>query len=123
MNVSGENAKLWINERTRADGSTWNDYSIGVSKKKEDGTYTSKYMKVRFAKSVNVPQGLPNGVSVDYNGFLTVDEYTDRDGNEVKNLMAMITEASFDYSEPREERYTDEEVSRFGSIDDVDVPF
>lgn len=123
MDVKGEDVRLWVNEHKKQDGETWYDYSVGVSKKDQDGSYTTTYLKVRFVRAVHIPENLPNGVNMDFEGFLSVDKYTDRNGVEVKKPFIMVTKADFDIMpEPAAERYTDEEVSRFGSTED-DVPF
>lgn len=121
MNVTDENARLWISERKRTDGSAWQDYSVSISKKTESGDYVNTYIKVRFAKSVEVPEGLQNGVKMDYEGFVTVDTYTDKDGKEIKRPMVMITSASFDI--PKAIIHVPvEEIAGFQAAED-DIPF
>lgn len=124
MNITGEDTRLWVNERQRADGSKWFDYSVGISKKTEDGHYVNTYMKVRFAKSVNIPTDLPNGTKMDYEGFITVDSYTDKEGNEVKRPMAMITKADFyiEGQRPKTVEYSEDQIAGFSAAEE-DVPF
>lgn len=122
MDVKGENTRVWVNERQRRDGGKWFDYSIGVSKKKEDDSYATVYMKVRFTKDVVLPEPVPNGIKMDYSGFLSVDEYTDKDGNAVKRPMVVINRAQFDTALPDRSKYADEKADSFTAAED-DIPF
>lgn len=123
MNVSGEDTRVWVNEHQRQDGTKWLDYSLGISKKTENGDYVNAYMKVRFAKSVKVPEALQNGTKMDYEGFITVDSYTDKDGKEVRRPMVMITKASFEtepqYNPPQ---VSEEQIAGFSAAEE-DIPF
>lgn len=123
MNVSGEDTRVWVNEHQRQDGTKWLDYSLGISKKTESGDYVNAYMKVRFAKSVKAPEGLQNGTKMDYEGFITVDSYTDKDGKEVRRPMVMITKADFDI-EPKynPSQVSEEQIAGFSAAED-DIPF
>lgn len=96
INVTGKSVKLWKKERPTRDGGTWNDYSVSVSKKDKDtGEYVNAYIKVRFGRDVVVPNEIPNGASMNFEGYLTPDIYNDKNGNLVKRDMIMITEVSF----------------------------
>ena len=119
MDVSGSNTRLWINEREGRDGNTWKDYSIGISKKREDGEYDTLYLKVRFANKVSLPSTLQNGATMDFDGFLTVDKYTDKNGSEVKRPMVMVTRAGFGTRQPAPAQ---EEVDGFTAAEE-DIPF
>ena len=101
MDISGQNAKLWITEHKKRDGGTWNDYSIGINKKKQDGSYTNMYLRVKFGRDVDVPENLPNGTKINYEGFMSIDEYEDRDGAPIKKFMGVLTKVDFiDFAEP-----------------------
>lgn len=121
MDVSGNDVRLWINEREGRDGAKWNDYSVSISKKKDDGSdqFDNVYLKVRFAKSVQIPAGIQNGELMTFDGFMTIDKYTNRDGNEVKRPMVMITRADFGAKHPAPAQ---EEVDGFTAAED-DIPF
>ena len=95
ININGKNEKLWKNERVGKNGGTWFDYSISVSKKAQDGNYVNSYMKVKFSSKLTIPNELPNGVQMDFEGFLTPDVYKDRSGQEVKRTMIMVTNVKF----------------------------
>ena len=127
INIVGKNEKLWKNERQSRNGGTWFDYSIGVSKKMQDGNYVNTYMKVKFSSKVVVPSELPNGAQMDFEGFLTCDTpYRDRNGQEVKRPMIMVTSAKFHDVHGDDEYYS--ENDDFIDIDSLaqaadDIPF
>ncbi len=122
MNVSGENTRVWINERQKRDGGKWNDYSIGVSKKKEDDSYVTVYFKARFTKDVRLPDPMPNGIKMDYDGFMSVDDYPDKDGNIVKRPLVVVTRAEFETALPDRAKFADTETDSFSAAED-DIPF
>lgn len=119
MDVSGKDTRVWVNERQRRDGGKWNDYSIGISKKKENDEYVTVYMKVRFTKDVVLPQPMPNGIKMDYEGFMSVDSYPDKDGNEVKRPLVVVNQAQFDTALPAR---SGEDADSFKAAED-DIPF
>ena len=123
INISGKNEKLWKNERQSRNGGTWFDYSISVSKKGQDGNYVNAYMKVKFSSKLTIPNELPNGAQMDFEGFLTPDVYTDRNGQEVKRTMIMVTNVKF------HDIYGDDNTDDvYNDVDDMaqaadDIPF
>lgn len=122
MDVKGENTRVWVNEREKRDGGKWFDYSVGISKKREDGEYSTFYMKARFTRDVVLPDPVPNGIKMDYEGFLSVDEYTDKDGNTVKKPMLVVTHAEFEAVTPTRPKETEEPADSFSAAED-DIPF
>lgn len=122
MDVRGEGVRVWVNERQRKDGGTWSDYSIGISKKRQDDTYATAYVKCRFTKDVRLPDVFPNGMKMDYEGFLSVDEYTDKDGKEVKRPMIVVTKADFETALPDRSKFADVETDSFNAAEE-DIPF
>lgn len=126
VDVTGKNVKLWINERPSRNGGTWPDYSIGISKRKQNGGYVNGYIKVRFGRDVVVPRELPNGASMDFSGYITLDVYTSKDGQEVKKDMIMITSAKFHDVYGDDSGYSS--TADYGDVDsfeqaDDDIPF
>lgn len=99
MEVSEKRAKLWINQHERPDGSVWHDYSIGISSKRQDGSWANTSIKAAFSKKVELPAALANGAFIGIHGFMTVHEYTRKDGTKVTQPMIMITHAKFDGDE------------------------
>lgn len=94
MNVSGENVKVWRRDVEGRNG-TFYRYSVSISKKKEDGSYTNIYVPIHFAKGCNAPEVIPNGAVCDFSGFLSVDTFTGKDG-EVKTLNIVAMKARFE---------------------------
>ena len=97
INVSGENARLWISERQTKDGGTFKDYTVSVSGK-FDEEWKSAYQKVRFKKDIDLT-GVENGAKFNFKGFMTINKpWTNKDGKEIKDIVIMITEADFEDS-------------------------
>ena len=121
INVKGESVKLWVNPREGRNGNTWNDYSVGISSKRQDGGYDNASIKVKFSSKLNVPKDIPNGTMIDFAGFVKPDIYKDRNGNEVKRDMYMITQVKFhDLYENNGPTYDD--IDSFSEAED-DIPF
>ena len=116
IDVTGKNVKLWKNERQGNNGNHWFEYSIGVSKKNKYGKYTNGYVRVKFGRDVVDPSEVPNGSNMNFSGYLTLDVYTNKQGEEVKRDMIMITEASFP------DLALDDIPDSFAQADD-DIPF
>ena len=96
MDVSGNKAKVWVNEHQKRDGGKWYDYNVGIGKKKQDGSYINMYIRVKFAKELGLPEDIPNGMAMEnYEGYMSVDDYTSRDGEVVKRPLVIITKADF----------------------------
>ena len=90
MNISEKNARIWRKDIEGRKG-TFHRYSVGVSKKTDDGSYITAYIPIIFAKRANMPEKIENGAKCDFSGFLSVDTYTDKDGEIRKqiNIIAM----------------------------------
>lgn len=102
MNISERNARIWRKDIEGRNG-TFYRYSVGISKKLEDGSYITAYMPIRFTKNANMPERIENGAKCDFNGFLSVDTYLDRDGHEVKQVIIVAMNASLsDAGDPTE---------------------
>lgn len=95
MNVQGDKARLWVNVHGLRDGRKFNTYSIGLSKKREDGTYMNSSIRAIFAKRVDVPEDVKNGEFIAYEGFMSVEEWKDRTGKNVTSPLVIITKADF----------------------------
>lgn len=96
MDVSGSKAKVWVNEHQKRDGGKWYDYNVGIGKKKQDGSYVNMYIRVKFAKELELPEDIPNGTMMEnYEGYMTIDDYTSREGETVKRPLVIITKANF----------------------------
>ena len=119
FDVKVTDAKLWKNKHQGRKG-TFYTYSIGVSKKMQDGTFKNKYMRV-FPKD-GLPNDIPNGSSCDIEGFLTLDVFTGRDG-EISNFALYANTIKFhDYESQQNSRGYDNDFAGFSETDD-DLPF
>lgn len=94
MDVKGKDVKLWVNEYEKKDGGKFRTYSVSSSRKDADGKYMYAPMKVFFKKDIDVSH-VENGTPFDFEGFMTVDAYTNKDGKEVRNPAIMVTRADF----------------------------
>lgn len=120
MDISGKKTKVWRKDVEGRNG-TFHRYSVAVSSKREDGSYASVYLPIKFAKKCNAPEKIPNGTECDFKGFLSVDTYRDRDGNEVRNLSIIAMEVYFDENEIEDGLGREVEDS-FQEAED-DIPF
>ena len=84
MQVSGD-AMIFRNEREGATGKFYT-YSMGVSGKKQDGSWVNAYMDIRFKKGVVLENKTKINIT---NGFLTAREYV-ANGETVKKPEIMV---------------------------------
>ena len=105
MNYVSGTTKIWRNEREGRNGKFFT-YSISIGKKVDD-KYINKSVKVLLAKDIESSQTIPNGATINYEGFPTLDYYKDKDGKEHKDIAFFIQKL---------------EVHDFAEIDEV-IPF
>lgn len=116
MNISEKGAKIWRKDIESKNG-TFYRYSVGISKKLEDGSYLTAYMPIRFTKRANMPEKIDNGAKCDFSGFLSVDTYLDREGHEVRQIIIVAMNATLtDGGDPSEG------ADSFEQLED-DIPF
>ena len=118
MDISGKNVKVWRKDIEGRNG-TFYRYSVSVSSKREDGSYTTEYLPIRFAKRANMPERITNGARVNFSGFLSVNERPGMDGNTIKELQIIAMKAELmdaDDGDPTEG------VDSFEQAED-DIPF
>lgn len=116
MDVSAKGAKVWRKDIEGRNG-TFYRYTVSVSSKREDGSWASKYMPIRFAKKANMPEKIENGAKVDFSGFLSVDERPDKEGNTVSEFTIIAMRARLtDGGDPSEG------VDSFAEAE-TDIPF
>lgn len=94
MNVSEKNAKIWRKEIDGKNG-TFYKYSVSVSKK-VDGHYVNAYIPVIFSRKADAPDVIDNGAKCSFSGFMSVDSYTDKDGNTKNTPQIVIMSVDFD---------------------------
>lgn len=121
LDISGKNVKLWVNEHEGKNGGKFNSYAISVSRKLQNGEYVNKSVRLTIGKEVYIPDNLGNGATIDFDGFLTLNVYTDRNGNEQREVQIYATSVDFnDLGTPTrndvQEEYTFAEVEE-------DIPF
>lgn len=95
MEVSAKRAKIWRKDIEGKNG-TFHRYSVGVSKKTPDGKYVNAYIPVVFSKKADAPDVIDNGAMCDFHGFMSVESYTDREGNTRNTPQIVIMSALFD---------------------------
>lgn len=83
MNLEQRNVMIFRNER---DGRV--SYSVGLSRKNQDGGYENSYFPIKFKKGID----LANKTRIKLlNSYLTFDNYTDKDGkNRTFNYIMVI---------------------------------
>lgn len=95
MEVSAKKAKIWRKDIEGKNG-TFHKYTVGVSKKTQDGKFVNAYMPVVFSRKAEAPDEIPNGALCDFEGFMSVESYTDRDGNARNTPQIVIMSVEFD---------------------------
>ena len=95
MDVSAKKAKLWRKDIQGKNG-TFHKYTVGISKKTQDGKFVNAYMPVVFSRKAEAPDEIPNGALCDFEGFMSVESYTDRDGNARNTPQIVIMSVEFD---------------------------
>lgn len=95
MEVSAKGAKIWRKDIEGKNG-TFHKYSVSVSKKTQDGKYVNAYIPVVFSKKADAPDKIENGALCDFEGFMSVESYTDRDGNTRNTPQIVIMSALFE---------------------------
>lgn len=116
IDVKGSNCKLWFNERESKDGGTWKTYTVSVSKRDKTGNWVRAYQDVMFTRDVDASD-VPNGSTFDFEGWMSVKSYRDRDGKEVCRPVLMINKAIFP-----DMQHSDGPADSFEQVDE-DVPF
>ena len=99
MEVSATKAKIWRKDIEGRNG-TFYKYSVGVSKKTQDGRYVNAYIPVVFSKKADAPEKITNGALCDFTGFMSVESYTDREGK--TRTQPQIVIMSVDFDDPTE---------------------
>lgn len=121
MKVTGQ-AMIFANKHESMSG-TWYTYSTGISSKREDGSYASMYIDVKFRKGVTVENKTKINIK---DGFLTMREFTANGGDVVKRIVLMVmdfelVEESGFASAPAEPQT--EQQSGFTALSETDIPF
>lgn len=94
MNVSEKNARIWRKDYEGKNGE-YSRYSVGIRNKNPDGTYITYYMPIKFSRKSGAPEKIENGAACDFEGFLSVEAYTNKNGDEVKQPQIIVMKAVF----------------------------
>lgn len=95
MEVKATNAKIWRKDIEGKNG-TFYRYSVSVSKKMQDDKWVNAYIPVVFSKKADAPEKIENGALCDFEGFMSVDSYTDKDGNTRNAPQIVVMSARFE---------------------------
>lgn len=95
MDVIAKRAKLWRKDIEGKNG-IFHKYTVGITRKTQDGKYVNAYIPVVFSKRAEAPDEIPNGTLCDFEGFMSVESYTDRDGNARNTPQIVIMSIEFD---------------------------
>ena len=95
MNVSEKNARIWRKDFEGKNGAYYR-YTVGIRSKNMDSTFTTYYMPIKFSKKSGAPEKISNGAVCDFEGFLTSDSYTSKDGKEVTFPQIIVMNAHFE---------------------------
>ena len=95
MEVSGKNVKVWRKDIQGKNGMFYK-YTVGISKKTQDGKYVNAYIPVVFSKKADAPEKIENGAVIDFEGFMSVESYTDKEGNTRNSPQIVIMNAVFE---------------------------
>lgn len=116
MNVNEKNARIWRRDIQTKDGREFYKYTVGISSKKQDGSFTRAYLDIKFSKKAGAPSKIENGAKCDFEGFMTVESYTDKDGKEHSRPVIMVMKANF------EDLQDNDPADMGGGFEQVDEP-
>lgn len=95
MDVSEKKAKIWRKDYQGKNGEFYR-YSVSISKKNEDGKYVNAYLPIKFSKKADAPEKIENGTFCSFEGFMSVESFKDKDGNERNQPMIIAMSAQFE---------------------------
>ena len=94
MDVKAKKARIWRTEKKGVNG-MWYRYSVSISTKSIDGERKTAYLPIIFAKRADAPEVIPNGAVCDFEGFMSVDYFDTKDGEEVRRPQIIVMKAEF----------------------------
>ena len=95
MDVSEKKAKIWRRDYQGKNGEFYR-YSVSVSKKNEEGKYVNAYIPIRFSKKADAPEKIENGAVCSFEGFMSVESFKDKDGNDRNQPMIVVMSVKFE---------------------------
>lgn len=99
MDIKGTKEKIWRHEREGRNGKFY-AYTVRVSKKRDDGTWSSMYLPIHFAKKANAPAKISNGARINFEGFLDIDEFGDKKNLRIIAMSMEVVEEGVDADIP-----------------------
>ena len=95
IDVKADKAKVWRRDFQGKNGEFYK-YTASVSRKNDDGGYVNAYIPIRFSKKSGAPEKIENGTMCSFEGFLSVESYKDKDGNERNQPIIVAMSVEFD---------------------------
>ena len=95
MDVSEKKARIWRKDIEGKNG-TFYKYSVSVSRKTQDGKWVNAYIPVVFSKKADAPEKIENGAICEFEGFVSVETYKDKDGVERHQPQIVIMSVRFE---------------------------
>ena len=95
FDIKTDKARIWRKDFQGKNGEFYK-YTTSISRKNDDGGYVNAYMPIRFARKCDVPEKIDNGAICAFEGFLSVESYKDKDGNERNQPMIVAMSVKFD---------------------------
>lgn len=93
MNFYGK-LKVFVDSHS-SNGKEYNTYNGCITKKNDDGTYTSAYIRVAFAKKdgkeITLEKNFIHEIIVT-DGFITCDSYTNKEKKQVAYLKLVVSD-------------------------------
>lgn len=113
LDIIGKNVKVWVNEHEGRNGK-FQTYTVSISRKDAEGKYINKPVKFYIGKTAWKPDWVTNGSVIDFKGFPTLDIYTDKEGNERKEVAIYASEIIWDrqtteWGKPSEDSFEEAE--------------
>lgn len=95
IDVKAQNVKIWRKDFQGKNGEFYK-YTASVSGKNKEGRFINAYIPVKFSKKADAPEKIDNGAVCDFEGFLSVESYKDREGNERNQPIVVVMKAHFE---------------------------
>lgn len=95
MDVIEKKAKIWRKDYQGKNGEFYR-YSVSIGKRNEDGKWINAYLPIMFSKKCDAPEKIENGTFCSFEGFMSVESYKDKDGNERNQPIIIAMRAQFE---------------------------
>lgn len=95
IDVKADKAKIWRKDFQGKNGEFYK-YTTSVSRKNDDGGYVNTYIPIRFSRKCEAPEKIANGATCSFEGFISVESYKDKDGNERNQPIIVAMSVKFE---------------------------